>query len=348
MAWIMVIPRVMRGGFAGAADDSTADAVDLDAQLAPADVPGQQEHAADVGMACADALFDGRCLGAVAHVHLEQRVSRFLSGTELAGGVQQLVEIDQRLVDLGQRVAGMLGGVPDHGGGAGHEQLAGTGQRRAGEGRRGRSVLARIAPGADLARVLDGDAADTRGETVDLQHASTVTATDRGSGRKAVARAFAETARPPAAEVAVAFLVTGAVIDRVEVVPQAQHFGTRLAVEAAAIDQRGDLAVGAFGRGIKATGVAFIDVDGEEQVVAVAAPADRAVDAVADHTRAAPHFDQRFMQGIQTDREAAGIVAADGGAEADHREHVGLAEQRVRRRARVAQPQARQRLGARV
>src|SRR3546814_9420976 len=82
-----------------------------------------------------------------------------------ARGADQGVEVVEGLVELGQQFAHMRGGVADHAGGARQQQrhrAARRRQHRAGEAGLLRAVLARVAVGADLARVLHRGAGRAR------------------------------------------------------------------------------------------------------------------------------------------------------------------------------------------
>ena len=129
---------------------------------------------------------------------------------------------------------------------------------------------ARVGPGADLARVFDRDAGYAGGQPVDLQDAHAIAAADRRGGRVAVARSRRDAARATAAEMAVAFVVTLAFVDRVHVVPQTQDVSTRAVAETKLAKETADFRVGVLGGRIDAIAAGFVDLDGEIQIVAVA------------------------------------------------------------------------------
>ena len=166
---------------------------------------------------------------AVAHVHLQPRAGPNCAGSAgcaRARGGQQAVEVGEGFVELRQQFAVVLRRVADDAGRARQQQrhrAARRRQHRAREARRLRAVLARVAVGADLARILDRRAGRARGQPVDLQRARVVAAADRGRRRQRARVEVAQAARAADAELAVAFVVAVAQGDRVEVVPDAQQ-----------------------------------------------------------------------------------------------------------------------------
>src|SRR4249920_776085 len=95
------------------------------------------------------------------------------------------------------------------------------------ERRRTRAVLARIAPGAELARILQRRPAHARRDPVHTQHTASVAHADRRRRGKPVGERAALAFGAAAAEFAVALGVAVARIDRVEVVPDAQYVWCR-------------------------------------------------------------------------------------------------------------------------
>src|SRR5690606_6220903 len=89
--------------------------------------------------------------------------------------------------------------------------------------------------------------------------------------------------RAAGAEAPIAFLVAVAEVDRVEVVPKAQEVR-----RAGTCDEGADRGVGVRGGRLDAAVRGFLDLDREEQVFAVAAPAELAAAAALDAARAAP------------------------------------------------------------
>src|SRR5690606_29355987 len=151
------------------------------------------------------------------------------------------------------------------------------------------AVLARVAVGADLARVLQRRARGGGGQPVHLQHAGLVAAADRGRRRQALGREVAQPARAADAELAVALVVALAVGDRVQVVPDAQQVRG-----VAGLDEGGQAGVGVGGGGddagrVVATGErAFVHLDHAERERAVRGPGDVAVAAAAHRAAGAP------------------------------------------------------------
>jgi len=155
------------------------------------------------------------------------------------------------------------------------------------------------------------------------------------------ADAFAEPARAADAELAIALGVAVAFVDRVEVVPDAQQVRHRRPRQPV-----GEQVVGVLRGGGETAVRGFVDFDAGAGVVAVLAPGDRAV-AVATHDAAAAPDLERRRRGNRLQRNAPvariAIACRRGGAEADHREHARIGEQRGERFVRVAHRQAWQR-----
>src|ERR1700749_310556 len=91
------------------------------------------------------------------------------------------------------------------------------------EARRGRSILARITPGAPLPWILHRRTWHARRDRVNLHALVCVARADGGCRRIMAGERRPESCRAPAAEAAIAFFVAFAVVDRVEVIPDAQE-----------------------------------------------------------------------------------------------------------------------------
>src|SRR6185312_12203180 len=124
---------------------------------------------------------------------------------------------------------------------------------RAGEAGCSAAVLARVAPGADLARILHRGAGLRAGQQVDLQQVWIPVMADRGGGGVAVGEPVTATLGAAVAEQLVALGVAAALVDCALVVPDTQH----LAFVAAA-DELAQLRVGDAGRTGGAAVLAFI------------------------------------------------------------------------------------------
>src|SRR5690606_10398698 len=150
-----------------------------------------------------------------------------------------------------------------------NEQLPCGREHGAGEGRRRGSVLARITIGAQLARILDRTTARAGGEPIDLQDAHAVLAADGSAGRIVAAESL-HALRAADTEPAIAFRIARAFVDRIHVVPDAQHRRTGVCgLEGA------EPAIGFLGRRRNAAG-AFFHLDGAVEIVAVRRIANRA------------------------------------------------------------------------
>jgi len=280
----------------------------------------------------------GQILGP-AHIGLEHAARA--EARQVAGAGQQAVEIGEGLVELRGQIAVVARLVADHGSGAGNVQLgrmAGT-AHRAREGRRGRSVFARIAPGADLARILDCRTGRARGQPVDLQHGHAVAAAD-GAGRgEAFAVQFAHAGRAAGAEVLVALVVAGAVVDRGQIVPDAQQMRPALCAR-----EPRQLPVGRLGRRGQVRMVGFGHFDRAEAIVRRSGPAHEAVPALLDRSGRTPDLERRgTAERLQSHAQIARIGGVRRGrAEAEHREHVGLGKQTVQSGFDVCNVQRRQ------
>src|SRR6185437_8358596 len=99
----------------------------------------------------------------------------------------------------------------------------------------GAAVLARVAPGADLARILHRGAGVRAGEQVDLQQMRIAVMADRGGGGVAIGEPVAATLGAAVAEQLVALGVAVALVDRALVVPEAQHLAFVAAVDEQAV-----------------------------------------------------------------------------------------------------------------
>src|SRR5262249_9058326 len=148
----------------------------------------------------------------------------------------------------------------------------------AGEVRRGRAVAARVTPGAELARILQRRARRARGEPVQLQYAPAVAAANRGRCRITGSEQAVHAGGTAAAELAVAFLLASAQVDRIEIIPHAQHVALFAAIAAPALQRR----VGVAGCAGEAAVRGFVDFELGEVVVAIVAEANFAVAAAAD------------------------------------------------------------------
>src|SRR6185437_15139224 len=95
-------------------------------------------------------------------------------------------------------------------------------QRTRETGRRG-AVLARIAPGADLAGILQRLARSRGAQRIHLQQSRRIAVPDCGRGRITSYAVRAETAPAPDAELPIAFPVALAFVDRMQVVPDPQQ-----------------------------------------------------------------------------------------------------------------------------
>ena len=216
--------------------------------------------------------------------------------------------------------------MADHAGRTRQQQRHAAARRRQhGPGETGRlpAVLARIAIGADLARILHRRAGFARGQPVDLDHSLVVAAADRGGGGQAGGVEIAHAARAPDAELAIAFRIAVAQGDGVQIVPDAQQLRSVAATHE--LDQRG---IGAVGRRFDAD-VALVDFDGAEQQLSVGGPGDGAVAAAADRRIGSPHFERRRAMRLQRDAQVTWIVVMRRCvAETEHRQHVVAGQQR--------------------
>jgi hypothetical protein len=102
-----------------------------------------------------------------------------------------------------------------------------------------------------------------------------------------------------------AFGVAFAFVDRVHVIPKSQH--VRRTTVADAI-RRADADFRRPARQRSASARGLVVVDSEEQVIAIAAPADRTVAAPADRRMAAPYLETAVQSRFQSDAQATRVV----------------------------------------
>ena len=256
-----------------------------------------------------------------------------------ARGGEQAVEVGQGLVELGLDRIGVQRLVADDRGGARQQQrhrAAGRWKHCPGETGRLRAVLARVAVGTELARVLQRHAGCLGREPVDLQPAPAVEAADRGGGRQPAGVERTQPAGAADTEAAIALVVLFADGDAVEVVPDPQQLrvpALRGEFEKLAVSGFGGVteaiaatAVGAGRRGFAGCeGVdgQLVEFDRTELQRTVLGPGDVANAASPDIAAGPPDLQRRRPVRLQRHPQVAWVVVHRRGiAETEDGEHV--------------------------
>ncbi len=219
--------------------------------------------------------------------------------------------------------------MADDGRGAGQQQghVAAVGRKhRPREAGGLGSVAARVAVGAELARVLQRRAGRGGRQPVDLQGPAPVEPADRRGRREHRGVEAAQPVGPAHAEAAVALRIVLAQGDRVQVVPHPQQ--VRMAV---AGDEAEHAPVGG-GRGrFQSTGVRLVQFDRAELQPAALGPAHVPIASVPDRTGGPPDLERSGTVGLQADAQVTRVVhRGRARAEAQHRQHVVAGEQGTR------------------
>src|SRR5262245_9409405 len=184
------------------------EALDLDHELAAADVRPDQERRRGGVQPRADLPGDILPSRRIADIHLDSgRHAR------AAARAVQFREIVERLVDLRRQVAVVARLVPDDARGARPDQFTAAEAHGTGERGRARPVFPRVAVRTQLPGILDRRPRLACRKPAQLHAPGGARPAHRGGGRQPFRRQSAESPRAPDAELPVALLVAVAVVD---------------------------------------------------------------------------------------------------------------------------------------